>query len=460
MIERYCLSHLKEWCYRSKRKPLLIRGARQVGKTTLVRMFAEQEDFQLVELNMEKPWRFIPTLNDLNPRRTIEAIEFELRIDIDPGRSIIFFDEVQSCPPVLSLLRYFYEEAPEYRIMVTGSLLEFVLAEPKFSIPVGRIELFYLGPLTFQEFLSATGEDKAVSKLKRYSLGDTIPKPMHEKLNHLVRTFTVVGGMPEPISRFAQNRSFKEVERVKGEIIETFRLDFNKYHGKSNPQLLTMVFDSMPRLMGKKLIYSHITPNYRSNDLAKAVEQLCLARIITKIFNSHANGVPLAAEKNERFFKMMLLDVGLLLTQLNLIPTEIEQTGELNLVNRGALAEQFIGQHLYQGQPHYRAPELFYWARERKSSSAEVDYVITDGANNIVPVEIKAGSTGRLRSLQIMVLEKSLHRAVRFSSAQPTLLTERRKTAKGAVDFTLISLPHYLVQQLQRLLSESSSKEF
>lgn len=150
---------------------------------------------------------------------------------------------------------------------------------------------------------------------------------------------------------------------------------------------------------------------------------------------------------------MLLLDVALLLTQLNLIPTEIEQAGELNLINNGTLAEQFIGQHLYQAQPFYRAPELFYWAREKKSSSAEVDYIITDASNHVVPVEVKAGSTGRLRSLQIMVLEKSLRRAVRFSSAQPTVLTERRKTAKGPVDFTLISLPHYLVQQLQPLLT-------
>ena len=209
-------------------------------------MFTEQQDFQLVELNMEKPWRFIPTLKNFNPHRTIEAIEFELHIDIDPNGSIIFFDEVQSCPSVLSLMRYFYEEASEYRIIVTGSLLEFILAEPEFSIPVGRIELFYLGPLTFQEFLSATEEDKAVAELESYQLGETIHEPVHEKLNHLVRTFNVVGGMPEAVNRFARNHSFKEVERVKSEIIETFRLDFNKYQGKANPQLLTMVFDSMP----------------------------------------------------------------------------------------------------------------------------------------------------------------------------------------------------------------------
>lgn len=455
MLDRDGLDYLVEWCRSDKkRKPMLLRGARQVGKTTLVRMLAERLNLQLVEINLEKPWRFTSIFGDLDPRRTIEAIEFELNIDIDPRGSIIFFDEVQACPSALPLLRYFYEEVPEYRVIATGSLLEFVLAEPAFSIPVGRVEFFDLGPMTFREFLLAIKEENAVARIESYRLGDTILVSIHDKLNHLVRMYSIIGGMPEAVAGFARNRSLKEAEKVKSEIIETFRLDFNKYREKSNPHLLSIVFDSMPRLMGKKLIYSRINTNYRSGDLAKAVEQLCLAGITVKIFNSHANGVPLAAEKNDRFFKMMLLDTGLLFTQLRLVPTEIDQVAELNLVNNGTLAEQFIGQHLYQLQPAYRTPELYYWAREKRASSAEVDFVIADDAHNIIPIEVKAGSTGSMRSLQIMVREKSLTRAVRFCSASPSILNEERKTAKGPAAFTLISLPHYLVQQVIRLLAE------
>jgi len=435
---------------------MVIRGARQVGKTTLIRMLAEELQLHLVELNMEKPWRFTSTFADLDPRKTIEAIEFELNIDIDPGKSIIFFDEIQACPEALQMLRYFYEEASEYPVIATGSLLEFVLAEPKFSIPVGRVELFHLGPMTFREFLTAVDEDKAFSLIKSYQLGQSIPSQIHEKLNHLVRIYSIVGGMPEAVFSYSQNRSFKEVERIKSGIIETFRLDFNKYHGRSKSQLLTLVFDIMPRLMGKKLIYSRIDPAYRSQDLLKAVDQLCKAGIAAKIFNCHANGVPLAAEKKERFFKMMLLDTGLLITQLRLIPTEVDRISELNLVNKGIVAEQFIGQHLSRLQPAYRPPELYYWSREKKASSAEVDYLITDGNQLIVPVEVKAGSTGSLRSLHIMILEKGLKRAVRFCSAQPSIFKEERKTAKGPVNFLLISLPHYLVQEVDRILAEEA----
>ncbi|MCD4652987.1 AAA family ATPase [bacterium] len=460
MLDRKHLKNLENWWQKGmQRKPLLIRGARQVGKTTLVRMLSERLNLQLVEINLEKPWGFTSTFKDFNPHRTIEAIEFELNIDIDPQKSIIFFDEAQACPSVLGLLRYFYEEAQDYRVIATGSLLEFVLAEPTFSIPVGRIELYHIGPMNFLEFLSALDEEKAITRIKGYCLGDDIPDTVHDKLNHLVRIYSIIGGMPEAVACYAQTRSFKAVEKVKSEIIETFRLDFNKYNNRGNPHLLTKVFDSLPRLMGKKLVFSKIHPEYRSKELSKTFDQLCMAGITSKIFNCHANGVPMAAEKMERFFKVLLLDTGLLLTQLKLIPTDIDRIPELNLVNQGTLAEQFIGQHLYRLQPYFQAPELYYWAREKKSASAEVDYIIADNNQRIVPIEVKAGSTGKLRSLQIMVMEKSLSRAIRFSSAPPSVLRENRITAKGPVAFTLISLPHYLVGEISRLLTDGEIRE-
>ena len=457
MLNRHGLDLLVEWFRRKDgRKPLLMRGARQVGKTTLVRMLAERLGVQLVEINLEKPWGFAKTLKALNPRKTIESIEFELNIDIDSARSIIFFDEVQAEPGVLPLLRYFHEETPEFRVIATGSLLDFVLAEPTFSIPVGRLELFHLDPLSFEEFLLALGEKKALERIKTHHIADELPVDVHEKMNRLLRSYMIVGGMPEAVDTFAKTKSIKEVERVKSGIVETFRMDLHKYIGKANPRLLAAAFDRMPQLMGRKLIYSHIDGNSRSSEIANAVRQLCLARIASKIFNCRANGVPLGAEKDDRFFKMLLLDVGLLLTQLKVIPIDVEEAEELNYVNNGALAEQFIGQQLYCLHPWYTEPELYYWAREQKASSAEVDYVMTDGNNNIVPIEVKAGSTGSLRSLQVMVAEKSLKLAVRFNSEPPTMLQEKRTSAKGDVDFVLLSLPHYMVGQIGRLVDESA----
>ena len=455
MLQRTDLDRLATWhSTGADRKPLLMRGARQVGKTTLVRMLAERLGLDLVELNMEKPWRFASTLDALDPLKTIEAIEFELNIDIDPNRSILFFDEAQACASVLPLLRYFREETPQYAVIATGSLLEFVLAQPQFSIPVGRIGLHHLGPLTFEEFLSALGEEKALAWIREYRLGEDVPHVVHEKLNELVRIYSVVGGMPAAVAAYAGTGSLKAAEKVKSEILDTFRLDFNKYGDKADPRLLRLAFDAIPRLVGKKLIYSHIDAHTRSGDLSRAIEQLCLARIIAKVHNTHANGIPLAAERNDRFFKVMGLDTGLLLTHLQLAPTDIVQAEELNLINRGAVAEQFVGQHLYASSPAYREPELHYWAREERSASAEVDYVIADDRHRVVPVEVKAGSTGKLRSLQIMVHEKALNVAIRFCSAPPTLFDEKRKTVKGEVDFQLLSLPHYLVQQFPRLLGD------
>jgi predicted AAA+ superfamily ATPase len=453
MMDREAVNKLKSWYSRKLRKPLLIRGARQVGKTTLVRIFSEKENIQLIEINCEKPWGFIPLFEKLDPAAVIQAIEFEFNITITPENSLIFFDEIQNTPLILKLLRYFYEELPEYRIIATGSLLEFVLDEPQFSIPVGRLELMYLGPLSFEEFLKATGESSALDAILTFQLGNEIDPYVHEKLTQLLRRYVAIGGMPEVVHAYIQNIRMVELERIKSSIIDTFKLDFHKYKKNTKPALLSIIFDSLPTQIGGKLKYSNIDRSYKSNDISKSLHQLCLARIISKAFNTSCNGVPLGAEKKDRFFKCFMLDIGLIHTQLKLNPVEVSLADELNYINKGGLAEQLVAQQLLVQYQDFMEPELYYWAREKKAASAEVDFVITNNKRQIIPVEVKAGSTGSLRSLQIMTIEKSLHHAVRFNSMPPSIFHEKRNTIKGEARFTLYSLPHYLSGQLHRIVN-------
>ena len=459
MIIRDAIDALKSWYSREHRKPLLIRGARQVGKTTLVRMFSEIEHIQLIEINCEKPWGFLSLIEKLDPEMVIQAIEFEFNITINPANSLIFFDEVQNTPSVLKLLRYFYEEFSEYKVITTGSLLEFVLDEPQFSIPVGRLEIMYLGPFSFEEFLRAAGEQPALDVLQTFQFGDNIEQHIHVKLTQLLRRYVAIGGMPEVIQAYVQNLSMVELERIKNSIIDTFKLDFHKYKKNTHPALLSIIFDSLPTQIGGKLKYSNIDKSYKSNAIGKSLHQLCLAKIVSKAFNTGCNGVPLGAEKKHRFFKCFMLDIGLIHTQLKLNPFEVSEADELNYINKGALAEQLIAQQLMVQHQYFMEPELYYWAREKKAASAEVDFVIINNERQIIPVEVKAGSTGSLRSLQIMVIEKSLHHAVRFNSMPPSIFHEKRNTVKGESRFTLYSLPHYLSGQLLRIVNKINKNQ-
>lgn len=454
-LNRSCFKDFREWYQNNpSRKPLLIRGARQIGKTTAVRLFAEEQGLALIECNMEKPWRFTSSFETMNPLKIIESIEFELDRDIDPASSLLFFDEVQAAPELIPVLRYFYEEAPQYAIICTGSLIEFVLAEPDFSMPVGRINLYQMHPFSFEEYLLATGNRKALHFIQHYVFPDEIPQAMHQKLQSLVKEYLVIGGMPEAIVTFIETKSLRAVEKVKSILIETFILDFNKYKPKANTALLRSCFESLPSMIGKKLIYSKLDAEHKSREIAPVIKQLELSRVITKVYRTAANGIPLAAEKDNKHFKILSLDTGLLLTQLGLNPGDIEQAQDINLVNQGVLAEQFIGQQLCGLLPAYRDPELFYWARQEATASAEVDYVIAGSHGEIIPVEVKSGKTGSLKSLQLMVKEKKSCVAVRINADTPSLLDEKRGTAWGDIHYKLVSLPHYLVGQIHRLLKD------
>lgn len=444
---RKALNYLIEWRDREGRRPLIIRGARQVGKTWLVREFAQQFE-SLLEINFDKYPEKVQLFKNREIDKILELLQIDSDIDISLGKTLLFLDEIQAAPEILPLLRYFYEERPDLHIICAGSLLEFLLAEHDFSMPVGRIEYLHLGPMNIEEFLRAQGQDRLVKFLASFSLGDSIPESIHKNLLYYVKLFFVVGGMPAAVKRFCASGELAEAAREHEIILQTYEDDFSKYRKRIYPQRLRKVFRRLPALVGRKLKYVNIDPEERSRELADSLHLLELARIFFRIRHSSGNGVPLGAEAKERDFKPLFLDVGLVATSLGLNLVKLEVADDLLMINKGAMAEQFIGQHLLYDRPAYEKPQLFYWNREKRGSSAEVDYLIAH-ENQVVPVEIKAGTTGSLKSLQIFITEKKVPAALRFNTMQPSCLQQKA--------VTIISLPLYLVGQTKRLLTEISS---
>jgi uncharacterized protein len=450
MLTRHLLSDLIAWAKENKRKPLILRGARQVGKSTLVQMLAEAVGLDCVTANFERRPELAELFKSNDPMKIIQLLSLKLNQVIQPGKSLLFLDEIQATPEILASLRYFYEELPGLHVISAGSLLEFALEEPAFPMPVGRVEYCYLGPMTFDEFLLAEGEQGLIKFLADYHLTDEIPFPIHQTLVELLKIYLVVGGMPEAIQNYISHKNdsmwAQPVERVKRSILETYQDDFSKYASLHSVNLLRSVFEKIPRLISKRIKYSEINPNVKSTVVSKNIHQLAMAKIITIINHTAANGIPLGAQLNEKIFKLIFLDVGLLSAQLGLNLLDFYYGDEINLVHSGMIAEQFIGQQLLYMRPYFEPPHLYFWKRDEKSSQAEVDYVITH-RQKIIPIEIKAGKTGTLRSLHLFMDEKNSSLGIKLSSALPSITKVN--------DRIIISLPLYLVGQLHRLISEN-----
>lgn len=442
---RNALDFIKKWYRKGNRKPLIIRGARQVGKSFLVRDFARRESLSLLDINFEKEPESADFFDQRSIQKTCELLELQYKKRITPQNTILFLDEIQAAPQVIPVLRYFYEERPELCVIAAGSLLEFALRDHSFSMPVGRLEYLHLGPMTFEEFLEAREERDLKKFLGTYHLEETIPFPLHRRLMEQIRTFCATGGMPEAIDTFLKY-SWPECEAAKKNILSTYEDDFSKYRHRVPDLRLRKIFQKIPRLLGEKLKYVHIDSEERSKELSQALDLLCLAGIGHRVCHSASNGVPLGAEINPKFFKLLFLDVGLASSACGLNRIDIEKEKDLNLVNQGKLTEQLIGQHLLYEGPPYQSPEIYYWAREKKNASAEVDYVTSVGPQ-VIPIEVKSGKSGTLRSLRLFLKEKGGSVGIRFNSEPPTLLRE-----EGLI---LFSLPFYFVGQWKRLLQES-----
>ncbi len=442
---RHELETLVNWIQQPSRKPLVIRGARQVGKSYLVREFCKNSGLDCLEINFDlSPQLRTAFLNkDVKKIRTLLEIHFEKQIlpsRENPG-CLLFLDEIQAAPEVFASLRYFYENFPELPVIAAGSLLDVLLKEISYSVPVGRIEYLFMGPMSFEEVLKAQGKTQLLSFLASYSFCDEIPPSVHSALLEQVRIFSLIGGMPEVVKTFVATQDFRQCDKIQKSLLLTYQGDFNKYRERVSFEKLHFLFNVLPGEVGKKFVYSRVVPGDRAGSTAKTLELLTLARVINKVYHSSGNGVPLGAEVDLKKFKVLFLDVGLVSSSLGLRLTDLLKDLDLIRVNEGALAEQWIGQQLLFFHPSYSNPELYYWVREKSGSMAEVDYLISQGPK-IFPVEVKAGKGGKLKSLRIFQEEKKRSVGVRFSIDPPSREGE------------IVHLPLYLVNQLGRILEQ------
>ncbi|NQZ58683.1 MAG: ATP-binding protein [Lentisphaeraceae bacterium] len=411
-MNRDIINNLIRWKDRAKRKPVILRGARQVGKTTIIRQVGELfENF--VEINFEE----FPDISalfqeNLEPYEICRNLENYFSLKIIDGTTLLFLDEIQCCPRAILALRYFYEKRPKLHVIAAGSLLDFELE--KISFPVGRIDFYYLYPLSFGEFLDALGKG---SLRKDILKGKKLVLPIHKQLLKSLRDYTITGGMPEVVAEFIATGDLTECQNIQSSIIETFIADFAKYAKRHQIKYLTTIFNAIPSQLGRKLKYSNISTLYKSRDLGDALHLLELAGLLIKVHHSSANGIPLEHEKDHRKFKVIFFDVGLAMRILRIPFQELIINDDITLVNEGALAEQFVGQELLSYSSCRERTHLYYWHREAKSSNAEVDYVIEKG-RNIIPIEVKSGLRGTIRSLNKFCEEKNPDLAICLSRGE------------------------------------------
>ena len=394
-MKRLIDTDLKTWKESTRRKPLILRGARQVGKTYSIVRFGKNSFDNIAVVNMERNpgWHRVFDGN-FDTGRICADLEILLKQKILPGKTLLFIDEIQACPKAITALRYFYEEMPDLHVVAAGSLLEFAMKD--ISFPVGRVQFLQLHPLCFAEHLRAIGYEEAANTV----LGppEPVSQTIHEFLCEELRRYFFVGGMPASVMAYVETGSMQESFEVQAEICDTYRLDFAKYKPQADKYCLDTILTTVTQNVGQQIKYSRLADGYSNPTLKKAFDLLCHANIIRKIPSVDPSGLPLGATAASKVFKAIMVDIGLM-RHLSGMPVELEY-GKADLVNifRGAMSEQFVGQEMVLSQKQ----NIYYWSRRAKSSSAEVDYVaVIDG--NIHPVEVKSGASGTLKSLHLFL---------------------------------------------------------
>jgi uncharacterized protein len=419
-MERYISSNLKAWVKDARRKPLLLRGARQVGKSWLVDRLAQQQFEFYVKIDFEENVELVSLFSgELNPQKICSELELRTGIDIVAGKTLLFFDEIQACPRAIMALRYFYEKMPDLHVIAAGSLLEFTFSE--ISFPVGRIQTMEIHPMNFSEFLLAMNFKKAAEICNSPITG--VSEATHAFLLEQLRLYWLVGGMPECIKVYANSRLLKQAAEVQDEICETYRMDFNKYKPRTDINCLNAVFFAVAANVGHQIKYTSLANGFTIPTIKKAYESLLLARLATKVKSLSNIGTPFELYASDKKFKTLFLDIGLMNRVMGIDYNDALNHTNLLAIYRGQLAEQFVGQEMASASNN----QLHYWARDAKNSNAEIDYLFMS-AGNVYPIEVKDGPSGKLRSLHLYRQSYQPSRSVVFHAGPAGVLDTEKIT--------------------------------
>lgn len=412
-MKRLIETELQAWATETNRKPLILRGARQVGKTYSIRKFGKSFRY-FAEINFEeKPDARLFFQEALSAQPLCEKLAAFTGVPIQAGETLLFFDEAQACPQVLSALRYFYEQLPGLHVIAAGSLLEFALEQIP-SLGVGRLTSRFMYPLTFPEFLEVINESALLSMVDKATFDAPLDIPFHRRLSDYLRTYMLIGGMPAAVQTYIDTRDLHQVMNVLDDLILTFQDDFGKYRKRVPLERLHDTFQSVALQTGKKFVCAAVDKNAKSTSILATLDLFVKAGLVHQVFHTHAQGLPLGAQLDKRRFKALLFDVGIHQRLSGLDLSRYMITEDTALVNNGGLAELLTGLHLVASQSSHRRPELYYWHRETPGANAEVDYVIQLD-NQICPVEVKAGQRGGMQSLRIFLKERGIAFGIRAS---------------------------------------------
>ena len=404
---------LLSWSLVAKRKPLLLRGARQVGKSSAVRELSKRFEYYL-EVNFEEQKEVHKLFaGDLSPKELCENLSVMYNMPVAPGTTLLFFDEIQACPPAISSMRFFYEKLPDLHLIAAGSLLEFALEElPSFG--VGRIRSIFVHPFCFDEFLEACGEKILLAAKHQASADHPLPEPVHQKLLNYIRRFLILGGMPEVVAEYAAGNDLLACQKVLDDLIISLKTDFKKYRKRVPELRISEVFESVAQQMGGKFVFAKAATESNHKQIKEALELLIMAGLVIPVTHTSANGIPFGAEVDLKKRRMLIFDTGIFQRLLGLNISAVLFDNSFEMVNKGAIAELYVGLELVRAASCYQPHILYYWQREALNSNAEVDYLIQK-QQEIIPIEAKSGTRGSMQSLYLFLQEKKRPFGIRFS---------------------------------------------